>query len=110
MKKFYVNTTHLTESTLVYTGKAIVTDLLIGMDGTNDPVVSVHDALNGNTSTNEKIPQATYDASALGMGGVTLNHAKIFNTGIYVKIASLGTGRVTIGWRKFDELPPDILV
>lgn len=108
MKNFTTKTTRLTASALVYTGKGILTHLLIGMDGTNDPVISVHDALDGDTATNEIIPEATYDASALGMGGLALGIPLEFTTGLYVKIGSLGTGRVVVGWRKYDELPPDI--
>lgn len=110
MKIIYENSARVVASALIHTGPGILTSLLIGMDDTNDPVVSIHDALDGDTATNEIVPEAKYDASALGMGGVALTFPKKFTTGLYVKIASLGTGRVVVGWRSEGDMFPHLPV
>ena len=85
----------LTASALVKSGYSKITALLIGTDGSNDPVVTVYDDLS-NTAGTEAIPTCTYDASALGLNGVAFNAPIECQTGIYVEITNLGTGEVLI--------------
>ena len=71
---------------------------LIGTDGSNDPTVTFYD--NTAASGNEVIPTATYDASALGLNGVTLPDRGIrCETGLYCEISiSAGAVEVTVFW------------
>lgn len=89
----FAYTNKLTASGMIYTGKCVLFDILIGMDGTNDPTISVFD---GTDSTGEeKLPTNTYDASALGLNGVIWHFARKMETGIYVLIA-IGGGDVEV--------------
>ena len=66
-----------------------------GMDGTNDSTVSFYDNTSG--SGDEVIPTATYDASALGLNGVTCPQDGIpCQNGLYIDITSSGTTEVII--------------
>ena len=63
---------------------------LVGCDGSNDPTISVYD--NATTASgNELLPTTTYDASALGLNGVSLPAAVMASNGITVSV-TLGSG------------------
>lgn len=94
--------TRLTASGLVFTGHVYLAALLIGTDGTNDPVVAVYDDVDGDTAGNKIIPANTYDASALGLNGVVFPFMLDCTTGIYVTISDLGTGEVMVAYREVD--------
>lgn len=106
MEKIFGTPIRVTSDTLVHTGKGFIFSLLIGGDTINDPVISVHDALNGDTATNEIVPSNTYDADALGINGFVLNVAKPFNTGFFIKVANIGSGSVIVDWRSQGDLFP----
>ena len=84
----------LTASGLVTKGRAKILGMLIGMDGVNDPTITVYDGLDN--SGEVKIPTSTYDASALGLNGVEKSYLLRCATGIYVEISGLGSGEVVI--------------
>ena len=93
----------ITASTLIFTGHGFLGSLLIGTDGTNDPVVTVYDALT-NTSGTEVVPTTTYNASALGLNGLETSYLKECGIGCYVEISNLGSGEVVIGYRADDGM------
>ena len=67
-----------------------------GSDGTNDITVTIYD--NNSTASGTKLlPTHVYDASAKGMGGLTLTVAKIAKLGVYVEITTSGTASVICG-------------
>jgi len=101
MRFLALNNSRITVSTLIYTGHGFVGSLLIGTDGTNDPVVTVYNALSAVSGT-EIIPTTTYDASALGLNGLETSYLKECGIGCYVEISNLGTGEVVIGYRADD--------
>ncbi len=98
-----------TASAAIYTGAGFIFSMLIGTDTVNDPVVSVHDAVNGDTAANEIIPSNTYDASILGINGAVFHFAKHFSTGLYVKIANIGSGSVVIDYRPQTSTFPPVI-
>lgn len=106
MGNFYGTPKRVVESTLIHTGKGVLMSMLIGTDGVNDPVVAVHDDVDGDTAANEIVPSATYDASALGINGIVLKYSKNFTTGLYIKIANIGSGSVVVDWRSQGSLHP----
>ena len=85
----------ITSSTLIKSGYSKLTAVLIGTDGSNDPVITVYDDLS-NTAGTEAVPTVTYDASALGLNGVAFNQSIECQVGIYVEITNLGTGEVLV--------------
>ena len=95
---YSVKSTKLSVSAIIYTGESILTHLLIGTDGVNDPTITVYDGVD-NTGT-EKVPSTTYDASALGLNGFTLTIPAEFLVGIYIEITCAGTVEVCCGYRE----------
>jgi len=80
-----------TSSAVVYTGACVFNGFLIGTDGVNDPTITFYD--NTAASGEEIIPTCVYDASALGLNGVTgIN--QYCSTGIYLEITCSGTVEV----------------
>lgn len=73
--------------------KVVLTSILIGMDKTNDPLITVYHGVD-NTGQ-EIVPTNTYDASQLGINGLILYYAKKCPLGIYVEI-TLGAGDVEV--------------
>ena len=68
----------------------------VGMDGVNDPVVTIY---NGADNTGEEIvPTATYDASALNLRGVVKSAGVKCSAGIYVEITCAGTVEVVVDY------------
>jgi len=110
MQYIYGIPKRIIESTLIYTGSVFLFSLLIGTDTLNDPVISVHNAVNGDTAANEVVPSSTYDASLLGINGFILHFAKHLDTALYVKIASIGSGSVVADYRPREGFPPGIIV
>jgi len=96
----YADPVRITASTLIYTGKGYLMTLLIGSDGTNNPVVAVYDDTDGDTAANQIVPSQTYDAISLGLNGIILQFAKKFSTGLYVSISNIGSGSVIVDYRK----------
>ena len=87
-----------TSSGIVRTGKCIFHGFLIGTDGVNDPTITVFD--NTAASGQEIIPSATYDASQLGLNGVTGINMYCAN-GIYVEITCAGACEVVIQYTPY---------
>jgi hypothetical protein len=72
--------------------------VLIGTDGSNDPTVTFYDDA-GPVQGSEIIPTVTYDASALGLNGVTLptmlEKGVPFTNGLFVEIV-IAAGNVEV--------------
>lgn len=85
--------TKITSSTAVYTGACEFRGFLLGTDGVNDPVITIY---NGTSNAGgEIVPTSTYDASQLGLNGVTgLQPGVHCDTGIYIEITCEGTVEV----------------
>jgi acyl-[acyl carrier protein]--UDP-N-acetylglucosamine O-acyltransferase len=84
--------TVFTASGLVYTGPCILQGFTIGTDGANDPEITFYNSLTA--SGTKVIPTVTYDASALGINGVTGIH-QYCDIGLYVEI-DVGAGAVEV--------------
>jgi hypothetical protein len=82
-----------TSSGLVVAGTSIFHGFLIGTDGINDPVITIYD--NTKAEGEEIVPTATYDASQLGINGVTGVNMVCVN-GIYVSITCAGACEVVV--------------
>ncbi len=95
---YSVTSKKLSESGMAATGESVLTHMLLGTDGTNDPVITIYDGLD-NTGT-ERVPTTTYDASALGLNGFVLATPLEFKIGIYVEITCVGTVEVCCGYKK----------
>lgn len=89
--------TKITESGIVFTGACVFRGFLLGTDGVNDPVITVY---NGTSNAGaEIIPTCTYDASQLGLNGVTgINPGIYCSTGIYIEITCAGVVEVVPFW------------
>lgn len=84
-----------TESGIVYTGRSVFRGFLLGTDGVNDPTITVYNGLSN--SGDEIVPSCTYDASALGINGVTgINPGIHCDEGIYLEITCAGTVEVIV--------------
>jgi hypothetical protein len=103
----YGTATRIIVSTQIHTGKGYLYSLLIGVDTINNPVVAVYDDVGGATAANQIVPSTTYDATALGLNGVVLKFAKEFVTGLYISIATIGSGSVVADWRSQGQLFPE---
>lgn len=106
MYNFYALPVRVEESTLIHTGKGVLMSVLIAVDGVNDPTVAIHDDTDGDTAANEIVPSTTYDAELLTANGVVFKYPKLFTTGLYVKIANIGSGSVVIDYRTSGSLHP----
>lgn len=81
-------------SALAVTGKCRFYGYLVGVDGTNDPTVSIYDSITA--AGTEVAPTTTYDSSALGLNGFMIGNSYVeCDNGIYVEI-TLGAGAVEI--------------
>ena len=74
-----------------------------GMDNANDPQITVYDSVGAPTGgETELVPTNPYDASAMGLNGISGDQSYA-RYGIYVVIEAVGTGpwthacEVTIG-------------
>jgi hypothetical protein len=81
-----------TTSGIVYAGKCIFQGFLVGTDGVNDPEIAFYDNASAASGT-KVVPTNTYDASLLGLNGVTGMHQYCEN-GLYVNISCAGTCEV----------------
>jgi hypothetical protein len=88
-----------TASGIVYTGRCIFQGFLLGTDGTNDPVVTIYN--NTAASGQEVIPTATYDASALGLNGVS-GIKQYCDMGLYVEITCAGSVEVVVQYTPYS--------
>jgi len=89
--------TKVTASGIAVTQACDFRGMLIGTDSSNDPEISFYDSQD--TSGNEPIPTATYDASVMGLNGVTLPGDGIrCENGLYVEITCAGNVEVTVFW------------
>ncbi len=85
--------TKITESAIVHTGPCVFRGLLLGTDGVNDPVITVYDGLTN--AGHEIVPTCTYDASTLGLNGVTgITPGVYCEHGIYIEVTCAGTVEV----------------
>ena len=94
-----VESSYVTASGIIFTGRGIVYDVLIGTDGTNDPAITIYDGLSA-TNTKEILPTATYDASALSLNGYTTSVGSKVSDGCYVAITCAGSCEVIVKWEK----------
>ena len=92
----------ITSSGVVYTGSCWFVNMKIGMDNANDPQITVSDAVASGGTPTELVPTNPYDASAMGLNGISGDQSYAAN-GIYVTIEAVGGGafsgsvEVTIG-------------
>jgi len=85
--------TKISASAIVNTGKCVFRGFLLGTDGVNDPVITVYNGLDN--SGGEIVPTCTYDASALGLNGVTGIDPGIYcDVGLYIEITCAGAVEV----------------
>ena len=70
---------------------------VLGTDGANDPTITIEDS-DGTKNAGEIIPTATYDATALGLNGLTglPDQGIMCNHGILVTITCAGAVEVTV--------------
>ena len=94
-----VESSYLTASGIVFTGRGLVYDILIGTGGLQDPTITVYNGLSA-TNTKEILPTATYDASAYGLNGYTTNIGSKVTDGCYITITTAGTCEVIVKWEK----------
>jgi hypothetical protein len=80
-----------TASGIIVTGPCVFRGFLLGMDGVNDPVITIFN--NTEASGEEAVPTATYDASALGINGV-VGLMQYCDKGLYVEITCVGAVEV----------------
>ena len=78
----------ITESGVVYAGPCIFHGFLLGTDGVNDPTITIYDNASA-ASGQEVVPTQTFDASALGLNGVTGIY-QLCDNGIYIEITCAG--------------------
>ena len=85
---------HFTGSGVIVRGAALCAGYLIGTDSTNDPTIGLWN----NSGTRLIIPTATYDASALGLGGasITWRHC---SDGISLVVSCSGTVYIVPIWQ-----------
>lgn len=82
---------YLSGSGLVWTGDGSLVGLLIGMDNTNDPQITVFDNTAG--SGTEIVPTTNLDASAKGFNGFMPGDVHIpFRKGCYILVEGSGGG------------------
>ena len=81
-------------SGLVYNRPCWFTSMLLGLDRTNDPQITVYDTTNAPVpgTDEEKVPTNTYDASALGLNGVEKERRSYCHYGLYIIIEAPGGG------------------
>lgn len=84
---------NFTASGLVHSGPCIFQGFILGTDGTNDPAITIYNSVAASGS--EVVPTATYDASLLGLNGVTGMH-QWCDTGLYIGITCDGTVEVSV--------------
>ena len=88
----------ITESGIVMAAPGLLLGVLIGMDGTNDPAVTIYDNASAASGT-EVMPSTTFDASAQGLNGFMPGFAISCINGLYVDITCAGTVEVTVLYR-----------
>lgn len=92
----------VTATGLFYSGSCWFVNCKIGMDNANDPQITVYDSLDGTGAPTELLPTNPYDASQMGLNGISQDHSYA-KKGIYVVIEGVGGGafggacEVTIG-------------
>ena len=104
-KILYTIPTRIVVSTVIHTVPCFLMKIIIGSDGTNNPVVAAYnEATNSATAAAMILPSQTYDAISLGINGVVYQYAEYLDTGLYVAIANLGTGSVVVSTRTKSSL------
>ena len=94
-----LESSYKTASGVIFTGRGMIYDVLIGTDGTNDVALTIYDGLSA-TNTKEILPTVTYDASALGLNGYTTPIGSKVTLGCYIAITCSGSCEVIIKWEK----------
>ena len=87
------NVISLSASGVAYSSPGRLTSLFIGVDGVNDPQITIYD--NATTSSGKEIlPTTPFDASTFGLNGFTLDGdtGLDFIYGLYVLIEDQGGG------------------
>ena len=85
----------LTSSGIVANRPCVLNGFLIGVDGTNDPTITLYDD-NDNADGNEVVPTNTYDSSLLGLNGAMFIEGVRCNRGLYCEITCSGTVEITV--------------
>jgi len=101
----YTIPTKIIISTVIHTEPCFLMKIVIGTDGTNDPVVAAYnEADTSATAAKMILPSITYDASALGINGAIYHCSEYLDTGLYIAIANIGTGSVIVSTRTKSSL------
>jgi hypothetical protein len=93
--------TKVTSSSVVSTKQCILFGMLLGLDGANDPTITIYNGTD-NTGT-ELVPTNDYDASALNLNGLTIPYGKKAYNGIYVEITCAGAVEVVIDYKEIGR-------
>jgi len=102
MSFFHTITDKSTTSELIHTGEVYLCGMHIGLDGINNPSITVFD---GTDDTGiEIVPLTEYDAGALGLQGFETNYPILCETGLYIKIACAGDVYVITKYRVKDQI------
>ncbi len=96
--------TKITVSGIINTGPCVFHGFLLGMDGVNDPVITIYNGVN-NTGQ-EIVPTATYDASLLGLSGV-VGMNQYCDIGLYIEITCAGAVEINVIHTPY--YPPGVL-
>jgi len=101
----YTIPTRIVSSTLIHDIPCFLAKIVIGSDGTNNPVMAVYNEDDDSqTAAAEILPSQTYDAIALGLNGIVYQFMEYLDTGLYVAISNIGSGSVVVSSRTKSSL------
>jgi len=83
----------VTYSALIYSGSCWFVNFKLGMDNANDPQITVYDTIVApvpGTDT-ELVPTNPYDASAMGLNGISQDES-FARRGIWLVVTAIGGG------------------
>ena len=93
------------ETGLICTGPGVFGGFLLGMDGANDPTITIYD--NTEASGEEMVPTSTYDASTLGLNGALIGkHLPGFKNGLYVEVTITGAKEIVVFYKLDSDMSP----
>ena len=81
----------VTATGLFYTGSCWFVNMKIGMDNANDPQITVYDSIDGAGTPTELAPTNPYDASQMGLSGISQDNSYA-KRGIWLVVTAVGGG------------------
>lgn len=101
----YTNPTRIAVSTLIHDEPCFLAKIVIGSDGTNNPVVAAYNEDDDSeTAAKEILPSQTYDAVSLGLNGIVYQFMEKCDTGLYISISNIGSGSIVVSTRTLSSL------